>query len=152
AATACQEHPSAPDPSMSAGNTRAQATIVAGVQLNRGQIAAPAGARVADQMSLSLARRAINPSDYVCPASTPVLDWYSGEVGRFATQEPAIFQLLYVDLLADLIPTYDALLFQTNSTPQYFGYRGEFTKTVQKTERDVKGFWDIFSSDIQLIG
>jgi hypothetical protein len=73
-------------------------------------------------------------------------------VGRFISQEPALFQLLYVDLLADLIPTYDALLFQTNATPQYFGYRGQFTKTVQKTEREVKGFWDIASSDIQLIG
>jgi hypothetical protein len=151
-ATACQDPSLASAPSISAADASARAALVAGVQLNRGQIALPAGIRVADQMSVNLARRAINPNDYTCPASTPVTDWYLGEVGRFISQEPALFQLLYVDLLADLIPTYDALLFQTNATPQYFGYRGEFTKTVQKTEREVKGFWDIASSDIQLIG
>jgi len=151
-AAACQDQPAAPAPSISAADARARASLASGVQLNRGQIVLPAGARVADQMSVTLAGRAINPSDYVCPATTPVIDWYLGEVGRFASQEPAIFELLAVDLLADLIPTYDALLFETTATPQYFGYQGQYTKTLEKTEREVKGFWDIASSDIQLIG
>jgi hypothetical protein len=97
-------------------------------------------------------RRAINPGDYICPPSTPVIDWFLGEVIEVITQEPAIFDLLYNQLLADLIPTYDALLFQTTSTPQYFGYNGEYTQVLVKAEKDVKRFWDIFSADIQMIG
>jgi hypothetical protein len=46
----------------------------------------------------------------------------------------------------------DAVVLQTDATPQYFGYTGEYTHTLAKTERDVKRFWDIASEDIQLIG
>jgi hypothetical protein len=46
----------------------------------------------------------------------------------------------------------DAVLFRTTDTPQYFGYRGEYTRVLQQTERDVKRFWDIASGEIQLIG
>src|SRR5690349_13471923 len=90
-ATACQDQPAAPTPSISVADARARSALVSGVQLNRGQIALPTGVRVSDQASVNLARRAINPSDYVCPASTPVTDWYLGEVGRFVSREPALF-------------------------------------------------------------
>jgi hypothetical protein len=67
-------------------------------------------------------------------------------------KEPAIFDLLYNQLLADLIPTYEALYFQTEATPQYFGYNGEYTQVMQKTHTDTKRFWNIKSDDIQLLG
>jgi hypothetical protein len=105
-----------------------------------------------DQHFAEAARRAIDPDDYVCDPSSPVIDWFLGEVDEFATQEPEIFDLLFNQLLADLIPTFDALFFETEDTPQFFGYNGEYTKILLKTERDVKRFWDIFSDDIQLIG
>lgn len=119
--------------------------------LQRGPIRLPS-ARLSDQDFADAAHRAINPNDYVCPPSTPVIDWYLGKVFEVINQEPAIFNLLYNQLLADLIPTYDALVFQTNATPQYFGYNGQYTKIMVKTDRDVKRFWDIYSADIQLIG
>jgi hypothetical protein len=53
--------------------------------------------------------------------------------------------------LADLIPTYEALYFQTEATPQYFGYNGEYTQVMQKTHTDVQRFWNIRSDDIQLL-
>jgi hypothetical protein len=105
-----------------------------------------------DQRFADAARRAIDPKDYVCPPSTPVVDWYLGKVNEFIENEPETFDLLYVNLFADLVPTFEALLFQTTATPQTFGYDGRFTNTMLKTERDVKRFWDITSTDIQLLG
>jgi hypothetical protein len=52
---------------------------------------------------------------------------------------------------ADLVPTYEALFFQTTATPQTFGYNGEFTKVMGKTERRVKAFWDVPSAQIQVL-
>ena len=123
-----------------------------GYGLSRDQIQLPPSARFADLPLADAINRAINPADYVCPPSTPVVDWFLTEVNKVITQEPAIFNLLYNQLLADLIPTYEAFLFQTNATPQYIGYNGEYTQILTKTEKDVKRFWDIFSADIQLIG
>lgn len=97
-------------------------------------------------------RRAINPGDYVCQASTPIGDWFDAQFGRVVEQEFNIIFPLVVNLAADQIPMLDALYFQTEDTPQYFGYNGEYTKVLQKTHRDTKRFWDIRSDDIQLIG
>jgi hypothetical protein len=119
--------------------------------LDRGRLKLPSSARMTDQYFADAARGAIDPGDYVCDPSTPVIDWFLGEVNEFATQEPEIFDLLFNQLLADLVPTFDALLFQTEDTPQFFGYNGEYTHVLLKTERDVKRFWDIFSDDIQLV-
>jgi hypothetical protein len=118
----------------------------------RSLIKLPRSVRMTDQHLAKALRRAIDPNQHVCDPSTPVVDWFLGEVDEFATQEPEIFDLLFNQLLADLIPTFDAVLFQTEATPQFFGYNGEYTKIMLKTERDVKRFWDIASDDIQLIG
>lgn len=118
--------------------------------LDRGRIKLPPSSQITDQTNPIAP--VINPGDYVCDPSSPVADWFTTEVSKVITQEPAIFNDLYFNLLADLIPTYDALLLQTEATPQYFGYDGQYTKVLQKTEQAVKGFWDIPSDDIQLIG
>jgi hypothetical protein len=124
--------------------------------LTRGPLKLPASGRITDQYIAEACRRAvgraIDGDDYVCPSSTPVIDWWVAEVVKVIQQEPEIFDLLYNQLLADLVPTYEALYFQTEATPQYFGYNGEYTQLMQKTETDTKRFWDIKSDDIQLIG
>jgi hypothetical protein len=106
---------------------------------------------MSDQHIADAVRGAINPDDYVCPASTPVVDWYIGKLLETANAEFDIFSLLYLELWADYIPTYEAAFFLTDDTPQVFGYNGEYTKVLQKTHRDVKRFWDIYSDDIQLL-
>ena len=111
----------------------------------------PAG-RLADGAFDTFGSRAINPSDYVCTAGSPLDDWYSAQADRVEAEAPGLLFYLYWNLAADIVPTYEALFFQTTATPQYFGYGGEFTKVLGKTERDVKRFWDIQSEDIQLIG
>jgi hypothetical protein len=97
-----------------------------------------------------LGSRAINPDDYVCSSSAPVTDVLYAELGNTLATEPALFFALY-DRYADYIPTYEALYFQSSATPQYYGYTGQFTKVMVKTERDVKSFWDIPSAQIQVL-
>ena len=126
-------------------------TTASSYGLQRRPISLPSG-RITDQHIAEACRRAIDGDDYTCPASTPIIDWWVASVVEVIQKEPAIFDLLYNQLLADLIPTYDALYFQTEATPQYFGYNGEYTQLMQKTETDTKRFWNIESDDIQLIG
>jgi hypothetical protein len=120
--------------------------------LERGALKLPAGGRITDQQIPSALYRVLNPRDYECPPSTPVVNWWLGEVNEVIAAEPETFDLLYNQLLADLIPTYEALYFQTDDMPQYFGYKGEYTQVMQKTFTDVKRFWNIASDDIQLVG
>lgn len=153
-AAGCEDQrtePTAPAAGVGADLAR-QSTAASRFGLDRNNVKLPQSARLSDQSFVETARRAINPDDYVCPPSTAVVDWYLGKVYEIINQEPAIFDLLYNQLLADLVPTYEALFFQTTATPQYFGYQGEYTQRMHKTEKDVKRFWDIFSDDIQLIG
>jgi hypothetical protein len=132
-------------------NLTLQSATEGGISLDRARLELPS-ARITDQYLAELARRAINPDDYVCPPSTPVVAWYISAVTEVIVEEPAIFDLLYNQLLADLIPTYEAIYLATDDTPQYFGYNGEFTDAMLRTDKDVRRFWDIYSDDIQLIG
>ena len=102
---------------------------------------------LSDQYLSEAVRRAINPGDYVCPPVTPLVGWLRAELQPV---DPAILGELF-DLAADVLPTAYALFFETEATRQFFGYNGEYTRLMIKTERDVKAFWDIPSDDIQLL-
>jgi hypothetical protein len=114
-------------------------------------LALPSSVPAADRVFIETGRRAINPDDYVCTEGSPVIDVLNAELDNTLTVEPALFFAMY-NRFADLVPTYEALFFQTTDTPQTFGYSGEFTKVMTKSERKVKGFWDIPSDDIQVLG
>ena len=102
----------------------------------------PASVRVSDLRDPS---RAVVPT--ACSDDTPVFNYFLDR----AFQLPLPTLILLINRWADLVPTYEALLFQTNATPQYFGYNGEYNQRMAKTERDVKRFWDIKSDDIQVL-
>lgn len=105
--------------------------------------------RVTDRQLVEAVGRAINPNDYVCPATlTPIFQYYVDAANQI---EPAIFDPLYNFFLADLIPGIEAQFLLTEDTPQSFGYDGEFTRHMIKIERQVKGFWDVPSDDILLL-
>jgi hypothetical protein len=141
---ACQDQRTEPtDPA--AGN---RTELGRSTTRDRHQLKLPASVHMSDQYYTNLARRAVTPT--ACPASTPVIDWYLDQVFDVINNEPDIFFLLF-DNWADLVPTYEALIFQTKSMPQYFGYTGEYNQRMTKTERDVKRFWDIYSADIQVV-
>jgi hypothetical protein len=106
------------------------------------------GATVFDRMT-AVGAGVINPGDYVCPATTDVNDWINGKLAATLSVEPDRFFQAY-DLAAADVPFYEALFFEVPSSSQYFGYAGEHTKAVEKTERQLKGFWDI-PSDIDIV-
>ena len=119
--------------------------------LKRGLVRMPITGRLSDRHLTDLAARVINPTDYVCQPDAPVFDWADAEFNEALAQDfPELFRLV-VEFAADQVPLVDALFFLDESTPQEFGYDGEFTKVMQKTERDVKRFWDIRSDDILLL-
>jgi len=144
---ACQEPTTAPASAPIAPTAPARALSAAPLTVSP---SAPA----ADQLFGEFGRRAINPSDYVCSNSSPVTDLLNADLVRTLTASPeekARLVTMY-NLAADLVPTYEALFFQTTATPQTFGYNGEFTTIMGKTERKVKSFWDIPSEQIQVLG
>jgi hypothetical protein len=106
-----------------------------------------------DRVFGEFGRPAINPSDYVCgDESSPVSDFLNAEISRTASNAAEFNRLLFLyNYAADLLPTYEALVFQTSATPQTYGYDGDFTQAMTKVERDMKAFWDIPSAQIQTV-
>lgn len=89
---------------------------------------------------------AIDPNDYIC-TSTALRDWLGD---RVASIDPGVLATL--DSLGVLdYPAFDALLFETSASPQFFGRDGEFSKVLTKNMGDLRRFWDIKSNDIQLV-
>jgi hypothetical protein len=121
-------------------------------KVDRIHIKLPARARKIDQQFTKIARRVIDPNDFQCPPSTPLIDFLLGTINRSIAREPDVFFTL-IGLAADIIPSIDAILFETEATPQsqIFGYTGEYNHRMTKVERDVKRFWDINSAGIQLV-
>ena len=117
--------------------------------LDRSRAVLPPSGRAAD-LNRRTADPAIDPTDYVCAAPTPLITWYLDQEDAI---EPEIYDILWNNL-ADLVPTYEALLLHEEGEggPEYFGYNGEYTRVMLKTEKDIRRFWDIRSDDIQLLG
>ena len=120
-------------------------------QKERGELRLPRGVRVTDLEGHGLARRVIDPDDHVCPASTPVIDWFIGEVNEFVNEEPVIFDFIFNVVWADLIPQWEALFLLEPNRSQEYGYDGEFTNVLRRTDRDARRFWDINTSDLQMV-
>lgn len=89
---------------------------------------------------------AIDPGDYVC--TDTALSAYVDQ--QLAGVDPILLLILLLTGVLDF-PTYDALLFETEATPQYFGRNGEYDNKVTHTMRDLRRFWDIRSDDINLV-
>ena len=69
----CQDPPAAPT-STTTTQSELRKHPTAGRDLpGRGALTLPRSARITDQYLTDLARLAIDPDDYVCPASTPVV-------------------------------------------------------------------------------
>lgn len=147
AATACQDQKPEPlSPSVAATPQLSQGTLdQPKVALDRSAFPLTVDAQYG-----TVARRAINPDDFVCSA-TPLIDYLNGTITEAFAREPSLL-LTLLNLAADQVPTIDAIVFETEATPQFFGYTGEYTHRLTKTEKDLKRFWDIESADIQLVG
>jgi hypothetical protein len=137
-ATACQDQDQKNEltgPSMGKAQVRQQ-EFTRGAAL-RGL---PGGMRVSD-----LGSPAVVPT--TCDDNTALNNYFLDR----AFEIPLPTLILLINRWTDLVPTYEALLFQTRDDATFFGYNGEYTQRMNKTERDVKRFWDIKSDDIQVL-
>ena len=82
-----------------------------------------------------------------CDDNTALTTWFLDR----AFEIPLPTLILLINQWADLVPTYEALLFQTRDSDTFFGYNRECNQRMRKTERDVKRFWDSESDDIQVL-
>jgi hypothetical protein len=102
----------------------------------------PRGVRVSD---LAVPGRAVVPT--TCDDNTAFVQYFLSR----AFEIPLPSLILLLNRFADLVPTYEALLFETRNRQTFFGYDGSYTQRMTKVERDVKKFWDIQSADIQVL-
>jgi hypothetical protein len=101
----------------------------------------PKGVRISDLADPS---RAVVPT--ACQ-DTPFGDYFLAR----AFEIPLPTLILLLQRFADQVPTYEALLFGEDDRSTFFGYNGAYTQRMNRTERDVKRFWDIKSDDIQVL-
>ena len=90
--------------------------------------------------------RAINPADYECGPSE--LDVFVDSLVAEMTQADLAFLTADEGLVLN-IPTYDALIFGSDTDSSY-GLPADYDHLLTKSFRDAKRFWNIQSDDIQL--
>ncbi|WBQ02496.1 hypothetical protein [Kribbella sp. CA-293567] len=91
--------------------------------------------------------QAIDPTDYECPATTPVTDWVDASIADWTMDDRLN---AFIILLLDPI-TYDALFFPEPANQRFFGLDGEYTTTIKNSFKGLQGFWDIRSDDIETV-
>lgn len=97
------------------------------------------------------ASEAINPGDYQC-SQPPLINAYVNAINQVFFEEPAIFEFLYFNVLADIVPTYEALIFlEEDRQNAEYGYDGEFTNQVKRTIKDLRRFSDIDGEIINVV-
>ncbi|HEM45809.1 MAG TPA: hypothetical protein ENO23_02075 [Alphaproteobacteria bacterium] len=110
---------------------------------------APAGP-LADALPAGWARDVINGNVYQCTASTPVLSFLIGIINQsIAVELPLLLQLN--SLAAFDVPALEAFLIQPWPGPQEYGYDGDFTNVIRRTDASSRRFWDIDSDDIEVV-
>lgn len=93
-----------------------------------------------------VARAVLKPGDYEC-GSTELTDWLAGTTADWTEAD----RLGASVLLLFNTPMYDALFFPEPERQRFFGLDGEYTTVLQRTFPDLKGFWDIDTSSIELL-
>ncbi len=157
-ATACQEQVTDPSPgvdSIEGSEIGDRSSVPPGslslqvAEYERGSLDAEFG--LTDSYFPAAADRAINPGSHVCPATTPLIDWLIGDINEVVAEGGLNALLQIIDLGAADVPTFEALFFQNEETPQFFGPEGQFTNVMNRTDRNIRRFWDIPSDDILLL-
>ena len=156
AATGCNQRVTepAPEPTGPALSAIAGTDGISAAGIDRPSSLALADGRIADGRLFNLGvdpTEAINPDDYICPASTPIFDIYNDAFVQLIVEEFDIFLFLYADVWADLLPQYEALIFLESDRKQEYGYDGEFTNAINRTNMDLRRFSDIPSDELQVV-
>ncbi len=87
-----------------------------------------------------------------CDSNTGMNLWLNQQLNDWfledGTLDPAIAAVLGTQILD--LPTYNALFFENISEGQYYGAKGEHTKVITRTFKDLQRFFNIPSDDIVL--
>ena len=100
-----------------------------------------------------MTKRAINPNAYQCD-STPLTEWVDSVVTPDLVAAYSYIAARYGSNFASTMlnfPQFDAQLFLHENSAATYGVDGEYTKVLTSEMRNLKRFWDIPSSDIELI-
>ncbi|GGT38602.1 hypothetical protein P6B95_37095 [Streptomyces atratus] len=102
---------------------------------------------IGDAQWTEIRNSVINPGDYQCQSTE--LTAYANNLLDGA-EDP--FTIFILSLFGGFdLPTYDALLFGSESKSNTYGVNGEYTNQLKSEAKDLKKFWDIYSDDIQLM-
>ena len=91
---------------------------------------------------------AIDPDDYECDLDSDFRDWIGDTIGAI---DPATLGVIF-NYGVDLWPTYYSLLIDNDSSDDYIGVDGEYTKELVKRHKDNQKFWDVSTDDVLLMG
>lgn len=93
-----------------------------------------------------VAEQVIDPDDYEC-AGTPLFAWLEASTADWTDED-----LANASLVLMLDPVFiDALLFPEPAAGRFFGLDGEYTTSLQRSFGNLKRFWDIDGSDIEMV-
>ena len=91
--------------------------------------------------------QALKVSESSCNDNTNLSQWLDSQLGDWNRE--VIYYAVNTAMLD--LPTYYSLVFENSSSGQYFGQRGEYTKTLNKTFENLNRFWNIDSRNLVLV-
>jgi hypothetical protein len=95
--------------------------------------------------------RAINGDDLVCTGTT-LIDLANAAIGEIIADPVELaIALELLSLAADQIPLFEAAFLLQQEHKAEYGYDGDFTNAVERTAKDLRRFWDIDGSSIQVV-
>ena len=89
---------------------------------------------------------ALEPTD--CNSATPIRQWLGNETRDW--NDDAIFFASVTGILD--FPFLYTLYFENSPANQYFGVKGEYSQTINKTFKDLKRFWNIQTNGMIVVG
>ena len=151
APAACQDQITQPAPDAISGTEISDAGIATSPMASvLPELASPGiPGPVPDGFDPGWAEGAINGQVYQCTESTPVLSFLNNIINQsIAVELPLLLDLN--SLAAFDLPFYEAL-FLPYTGPQEYGYDGDFTNVIQRTDQASRRFWDISSDHIEVV-
>jgi len=89
----------------------------------------------------------IDPDQYECSEDTPFRNWLTGQLAPMTPEQvEGARTILEFD-----VATLDAVFFPQPERQRFFGADGEHTNRLRRTFRNLQGFWDVPSRDIELV-
>ena len=101
-----------------------------------------------DPQYRQMALDALNASEASCNDNTMLNQWLDYRLQSWDSD--VIFYVQYTDMLN--LPLNYTYFFENRSENQSFGVKGQYTKILTKTFKDLKRFWNIRSDNMVLVG